>query len=76
MDLNGVFSEYFVMDSYQRRTLLFLLFRYTQRTIFEILLIQPEIRLYLPLFRLIWNQTAVRLVQNQSGNGKYNLISG
>ena len=27
-------------------------------------------------FRLIWNQTDVRLVPNQSENGKYNLISG
>jgi len=26
--------------------------------------------------RLIWNQTDVRLVPNQSENGKYNLISG
>ena len=28
------------------------------------------------IFRLIWNQTKVRLVPNQSVNGKYNLISG
>ena len=28
------------------------------------------------IFRLIWNQTDVRLVPNQSKNGKYNLISG
>ena len=28
------------------------------------------------IFRLIWNQTDVRLVPNQSENGKYNLISG
>ena len=27
------------------------------------------------IFRLIWNQTDVRLVPNQSANGKYNLIS-
>ena len=27
------------------------------------------------IFRLIWNQTDVRLVINQSENGKYNLIS-
>ena len=28
------------------------------------------------IFRLIWHQTNVRLVPNQSENGKYNLISG
>jgi len=28
------------------------------------------------IFRLIWNQTDVRLVQNQSEDAKYNLISG
>ena len=28
------------------------------------------------IFRLIWIQTEVRLDPNQSGNGKYNLISG
>ena len=28
------------------------------------------------IFRLIWSQTDVRLVQNQSENGKYNLILG
>ena len=28
------------------------------------------------IFRLIWNQMDVRLVPNQSQNGKYNLISG
>ena len=27
------------------------------------------------IFSLIWNQTDVRLVPNQSENGKYNLIS-
>ena len=27
------------------------------------------------ILRLIWNQTDVRLVPNQSENGKYNLIS-
>ena len=27
------------------------------------------------MHRLIWNQTEVRLAPNQSGNGKYNLIS-
>ena len=30
----------------------------------------------LTIFRLIWIQTDVRLVPNQSENGKYNLISG
>ena len=28
------------------------------------------------IFRLIWNQTDIHLVQNQSESGKYNLISG
>ena len=28
------------------------------------------------IFRLIWNQTDVRLDPNQPDNGKYNLISG
>ena len=28
------------------------------------------------IFQLIWNQTDVRLVPNQSENGKYNLIRG
>ena len=28
------------------------------------------------IFRLIWNQTDIRLDPNQSENGKYNLISG
>ena len=28
------------------------------------------------IFRLIWNQTDVRLVPNQLENGKYNLILG
>ena len=49
---------------------------YTQRNLFEILLNQPEIRLYLSFFRLIWIQTKVHLDPNQSENGKYNLISG
>ena len=36
---------------------------YTQRNLFEILLDQIEIRLYLSFFRLIWNQTdTVRLL--------------
>ena len=49
---------------------------YTQRNLFKIWLNQPEIRFYLP-FRLIWrNQTDLRLVANQSENGKYNMISG
>ena len=39
--------------------------RHTQRILFEILLNQTEIRLYLPF----------SLVPNQSENGKYNLIS-
>ena len=34
---------------------------YTQINIFEILLNQPKIRLYLPFFRLIWIQTNIRL---------------
>ena len=33
-------------------------------------------QIVLTIFRLIWNQTDVRLVQNHSENGKYNLISG
>ena len=38
----------------------------TQRNLFKILLYQPKIRLYLPFFQLIWNQTDVSLVPNQS----------
>ena len=49
---------------------------YTQKNLFEILLNQPEIRLYLTIFRLILHQIDVRFVPNQSENGKYNLISG
>ena len=46
--------------------------QYTQRKLFEILLKQTEIRLYqFIIFRLIWNQTDVRLVPNQSENGVY-----
>ena len=32
-------------------------------------------RIVFTIFRLIWNQTDVRLFPNQSENGKYNLIS-
>ena len=49
----------------------------TQRNIFEMLLNQTGIRLYLSFSN--WFGTAngrVRLVPNQSENGKYNLISG
>ena len=50
---------------------------HTQRNIFDILLNQPKIRLYLlTIFRLICILTNVRLIPNQSENGKYNLISG
>ena len=45
-------------------------YAYTQGIIFEILLNQPEIRLYLLFYRFIWNQTDVRLDPNQSENGK------
>ena len=48
---------------------------HTQRNLFKILLNQTEIRWYLPLQWLIWNQTDVCLVLNQSEKGKYNLIS-
>ena len=50
---------------------------YTLRNLFEILLNQPEIRLYLPSFD--WFGTANGhcpfAVPNQSENGEYNLIS-
>ena len=48
----------------------------TQRNPFKILLNQPEIRLYLTIFRLIWIQTDFGLDPNQSENDRYNLISG
>ena len=48
---------------------------YTQRYILEILLNQTEIRLYLPIFQMIYNQEDIRLVPNQSENDKYNLVS-
>ena len=47
---------------------------YTQRNLCEILLNQTETRL-VTIFQLIWNQTDVRLVPNQSENEKYNLTS-
>ena len=51
---------------------------YTQRNLFKILLNQTEIRLYLPYSD--WFGAADGrspfAVPNQSGNGKYNLISG
>ena len=35
-----------------------------------------RIQIVFTIFRLIWNQTEVRLVSNQSDDGNYNLISG
>ena len=53
---------------------------YTQRSLFETLLNQTEIRLYLPFSDWFWtkrtvfpNQNPIP-IQNQSENGKYNLI--
>ena len=39
--------------------------KYTQRNLFEILLNQTEIRLYLPFYRFICNQTDARFIPNQ-----------
>ena len=50
---------------------------YTQRNLFDILLNQPDIRLYLPFSDWFGTQTDVSVcVPNQSKNGNYNLISG
>ena len=50
---------------------------YTQRNVFEIVLNQPEIRLYLPFSDWLRTENErVHLVPNQSENGKHNLISG
>ena len=48
---------------------------YTQRNLFEILLNQPEIGLYLSFSGWFWIQTDIRLDPNQLENGKYNLTS-
>ena len=50
-------------------------FTHTQIFLFEVLLNQTEIIIVFTIFRLIWNQTVVRLVLNQSENGKWNMIS-
>ena len=51
--------------------------RYTQRNLFEILLNQTDIRLYLPFSDWFGSKsTDFRLVPNQSENVKYNLILG
>ena len=46
-------------------------FHYRQRNLLE----SNWNQIVFPIFRLIWNQTDVRLVQNQSENCKYNPIS-
>ena len=43
---------------------------------FQNLVISNWTQIVFTIFRLIWNQTDIRLVPNQSENGKYNLISG
>ena len=48
--------------------------RCTQRNIFEILLNQPGISLYIP-FLINQTRNPIPIDSNQSGNGKYNLIS-
>ena len=44
---------------------------YTQRNLIK----SNRNQIVFTICRLIWNQTGVRLVPNQSKNGKYNLIS-
>ena len=46
--------------------------RYTQRNLIE----STRNQIVFNIFRLIWYQTDVQLVPNQSENSKYNLISG
>ena len=46
------------------------------REIFLILNKSTRNQIVYTIFRLIWNQTQVCLVPNQSENGTYNLISG
>ena len=48
---------------------------YTQRNLFEFLLNQTEIRLYLPSSGWFGTRRTSFLVPNHSENGKYNLIS-
>ena len=48
---------------------------YTQGNVFGFCSIRTQIWIVITIFRLIWNRTDVRLVPNQSENGKYNLIS-
>ena len=43
---------------------------------FRIVIKSTRNQIVFTIIRLIWNQTDVRLFQNQSENGKYNLISG
>ena len=49
---------------------------HTQRIFFRNLIKSTQNQIVFTIFRLIWIQTLVRLVANQSENGKYNLISG
>ena len=44
-------------------------------TFFRNLIKPNRNHIVITIFRLIWNQTDVRLVPNQSQDGKYNLIS-
>ena len=46
----------------------------TQTNIFQNLIKSNRNQIVFSIFRLIWNQTAICLVLNQSENGKYNLI--
>ena len=48
--------------------------KYTQRNVFKILLIQTEIRLYLPFSIDLETNIGPFTVPNQSANGKYNLF--
>ena len=48
---------------------------HTEKTFWNLIIIQTEIRLYLPFPLNLDPNERVHLVPNQSENGKYNLVS-